>query len=68
MNTGDALLQLTVIISRPPIRVYVYPSWDAPHAHATLRAPYYWDEACPGGGTDGGQRLHAAPHGGEDLH
>jgi hypothetical protein len=67
VNTGDSLLQLTVVISRPPIRVYVYPSWSTPHAHATLRAPYFWDEACPAG-VDGGERLQAALHGGDDLH
>jgi oxalate decarboxylase/phosphoglucose isomerase-like protein (cupin superfamily) len=47
LNTGSSLLQLTVIVSRPPIQVYVYESWRTPDTLAVLRAPYFWDEACP---------------------
>jgi hypothetical protein len=46
MNTGDELLQLTVIISRPPIQVFVYDSWETPDALATPRVPYLFDREC----------------------
>ncbi|GJP29350.1 hypothetical protein CLOM_g16473 [Closterium sp. NIES-68] len=41
------LLQLLVIISEPPIHVYAYNSWDAPHRQAVLKFPYPWDQVCP---------------------
>lgn len=41
------LLQVMVIISRPPIKVYVYDSWSTPHADAKVKFPYAWDAACP---------------------
>ena len=46
MNTGELLLQLTVILSRPPIRVFVYDAWDAPDASAAPRVPYLFDQEC----------------------
>ena len=46
VNTGDDLLQLTVIISRPPIQVFVYDSWETPDALATPRVPYLFDREC----------------------
>jgi mannose-6-phosphate isomerase-like protein (cupin superfamily) len=64
LNTGDTLLQLTVIISRPPIQVYVYESWRTPDTHAVLRAPYFWDEACP----HNGDHARAESLRGGDLH
>eukprot|EP00271_Cylindrocystis_brebissonii_P007699 TRINITY_DN2131_c0_g1_i1.p1 TRINITY_DN2131_c0_g1~~TRINITY_DN2131_c0_g1_i1.p1 ORF type:complete len:253 (-),score=22.33 TRINITY_DN2131_c0_g1_i1:487-1245(-) len=42
---GD--LQLLVVISRPPIRVYTYPSWDATRTNGHLAYPYPWDAVCP---------------------
>ncbi|XP_062086307.1 auxin-binding protein T85 [Humulus lupulus] len=39
-------LQLLVIISRPPVKVFVYEDWSMPHSAAKLKFPYYWDEQC----------------------
>jgi mannose-6-phosphate isomerase-like protein (cupin superfamily) len=41
------VLQVMVVISRPPIMVYVYDSWSTPHADAKLKFPYTWDAVCP---------------------
>eukprot|EP00850_Spirogloea_muscicola_P012439 SM000080S22954 [mRNA] locus=s80:303506:305420:- [translate_table: standard] len=43
VNTGPELLQLLVIISRPPIRIYTYSTWDDLHQAAALQFPYTWD-------------------------
>ncbi|GAQ82792.1 auxin-binding protein [Klebsormidium nitens] len=40
-------LTVLVIISKPPIRVYIYDTWDTPHDAATLSFPYPWDTVCP---------------------
>ena len=53
VNTGDVLLQLTVIISRPPIQVFVYDSWETPDALATPRIPYLFDRECAAAQLDG---------------
>ncbi|XP_057964122.1 auxin-binding protein T85 [Malania oleifera] len=37
-------LQTLVIISRPPVKVFMYKDWFMPHAAAKLKFPYYWDE------------------------
>ncbi|KAL7126562.1 hypothetical protein ABFS83_14G196400 [Erythranthe nasuta] len=37
-------LQFLVIISRPPIKVFIYDDWYMPHTAAKLKFPYYWDE------------------------
>ncbi|KAF8015299.1 hypothetical protein BT93_H0951 [Corymbia citriodora subsp. variegata] len=39
-------LQVLVIISRPPVKVFIYEDWSMPHAAAKLKYPYYWDEEC----------------------
>ncbi|XP_030486427.2 auxin-binding protein T85 [Cannabis sativa] len=39
-------LQMLVIISRPPVKVFVYEDWPMPHNAAKLKFPYYWDEQC----------------------
>ncbi|XP_019441822.1 PREDICTED: auxin-binding protein T85 [Lupinus angustifolius] len=39
-------LQLLVIISRPPVKVFIYEDWSMPHTAAKLKFPYYWDEQC----------------------
>ncbi|KAK7392387.1 hypothetical protein VNO78_20824 [Psophocarpus tetragonolobus] len=39
-------LQVFVIISRPPVKVFVYEDWSMPHNAAKVRFPYYWDELC----------------------
>ncbi|XP_051132244.1 auxin-binding protein T85-like [Andrographis paniculata] len=39
-------LQLLVIISRPPVKVFIYDDWTVPHTAAKLKFPYYWDERC----------------------
>ncbi|KAL3626053.1 actin binding protein [Castilleja foliolosa] len=39
-------LQCLVIISRPPVKVFVYDDWDMPHTAAKYKFPYYWDERC----------------------
>ncbi|XP_028804139.1 auxin-binding protein T85 [Neltuma alba] len=46
-NTNDHEdLQVLVIISRPPIKVFIYEDWFMPHTAARLKFPYYWDEQC----------------------
>ncbi|KAI4304512.1 hypothetical protein MLD38_040008 [Melastoma candidum] len=39
-------LQVLVIISRPPVKVFIYEDWSMPHTAARLKYPYYWDEEC----------------------
>ncbi|XP_062204744.1 auxin-binding protein 4-like [Phragmites australis] len=39
-------LQVLVIISRPPIKIFIYDDWSMPHTAAKLKFPYYWDEDC----------------------
>ncbi|KAA8550911.1 hypothetical protein F0562_002595 [Nyssa sinensis] len=39
-------LQVLVVISRPPVKVFVYEDWFMPHTAAKLKFPYYWDEQC----------------------
>ncbi|KAK9281792.1 hypothetical protein L1049_004698 [Liquidambar formosana] len=39
-------LQMLVIISRPPVKVFIYKDWFMPHTAAKLKFPYYWDEEC----------------------
>ncbi|KGN44857.1 auxin-binding protein T85 [Cucumis sativus] len=39
-------LQMLVIISRPPAKVFIYDDWFMPHTAARLKFPYYWDEQC----------------------
>ncbi|KAL5701604.1 actin binding protein [Ranunculus cassubicifolius] len=39
-------LQVLVVISRPPVKVFLYEDWTMPHRAAKLKYPYYWDEEC----------------------
>ncbi|XP_034691483.1 auxin-binding protein T85 [Vitis riparia] len=39
-------LQMLVIISHPPVKVFIYEDWHMPHTAAKLKFPYYWDEQC----------------------
>ncbi|KAB1203131.1 Auxin-binding protein T85 [Morella rubra] len=39
-------LQMLVILSRPPVKVFIYEDWFMPHIAAKLKFPYYWDEQC----------------------
>ncbi|XP_074585083.1 auxin-binding protein 1 [Curcuma longa] len=39
-------LQLLVVISRPPVKVFIYEDWDMPHTAAKLKFPFDWDEEC----------------------
>ncbi|XP_021906853.1 auxin-binding protein T85 [Carica papaya] len=39
-------LQMIVIVSRPPVKVFIYEDWFMPHIAAKLKFPYYWDEQC----------------------
>nr|AAR97944.2 auxin-binding protein 1 [Eucommia ulmoides] len=39
-------LQVLVIISRPPVKVFIYEDWLMPHTATKLKFPYYWDEKC----------------------
>ncbi|KAJ6790639.1 auxin-binding protein 4 [Iris pallida] len=44
-NTDDVEdLQMLVVISRPPVKIFIYEDWDMPHTAAKLKFPYYWDE------------------------
>ncbi|KAG8370695.1 hypothetical protein BUALT_Bualt13G0010100 [Buddleja alternifolia] len=45
-TNGHEDLQLLVIISRPPVKVFIYDDWNVPHTAAKLKFPYYWDERC----------------------
>ncbi|KNA15405.1 hypothetical protein SOVF_096500 isoform B [Spinacia oleracea] len=46
-NTDDSEdLQMLVIVSRPPVKVFIYEDWSMPHTAARLKYPYYWDEQC----------------------
>ncbi|KAG0482379.1 hypothetical protein HPP92_010463 [Vanilla planifolia] len=37
-------LQMLAVISRPPVKVFIYDDWSMPHTAAKLRLPYYWDQ------------------------
>ncbi|EXB39313.1 Auxin-binding protein T85 [Morus notabilis] len=39
-------LQVLVMISRPPVKVFIYADWFMPHTASKLKFPYYWDEQC----------------------
>ncbi|KAK8968215.1 Auxin-binding protein T85 [Platanthera guangdongensis] len=39
-------LQMLVVISRPPVKVFIYEDWSMPHTAARLKFPYYWDQEC----------------------
>ncbi|PHT80489.1 Auxin-binding protein 1 [Capsicum annuum] len=39
-------LQVLVVISRPPVKVFTYDDWSVPHTASKLKFPYYWDEEC----------------------
>nr|CAA62956.1 auxin-binding protein [Fragaria x ananassa] len=39
-------LQVLVVISRPPVKVFIYENWSMPHTASKLKFPYYWDEGC----------------------
>ncbi|KAL9318383.1 hypothetical protein ACSQ67_014900 [Phaseolus vulgaris] len=39
-------LQVLVIISRPPVKLFAYEDWSMPHTAAKMKFPYYWDEQC----------------------
>ncbi|XP_043722811.1 auxin-binding protein T85 isoform X2 [Telopea speciosissima] len=46
-NTNESEdLQVLVVISRPPVKVFIYKDWFMPHTAAKLKFPYYWDEEC----------------------
>lgn len=62
-NTQDEDLQLLVIISRPPIKVFVYKDWYTPHTAAVLKFPYPWDAIC----LENQQKLSEADHISDEL-
>nr|APX39095.1 auxin binding protein 1 [Zea mays] len=39
-------LQVLVIISRPPAKIFLYDDWSMPHTTAVLKFPFVWDEDC----------------------
>nr|XP_043611081.1 auxin-binding protein T85-like [Erigeron canadensis] len=39
-------LQVLVVISRPPIKIFMYDDWHMPHTAAKLKFPFFWDEEC----------------------
>ncbi|KAE9460547.1 hypothetical protein C3L33_07528, partial [Rhododendron williamsianum] len=46
-NTNeDEDLQLLVMISRPPFKVFIYDDWFMPHIAANLMFPIFWDKHC----------------------
>ncbi|KAF7121100.1 hypothetical protein RHSIM_Rhsim13G0021300 [Rhododendron simsii] len=46
-NTNeDEDLQLLVMISRPPFKVFIYDDWFTPHIAANLMFPIFWDKHC----------------------
>ncbi|CAI9761434.1 unnamed protein product [Fraxinus pennsylvanica] len=46
-NTSESEdLKVLVIVSRPPVKVFICDDWLMPHPAAQLKFPYYWDEKC----------------------
>ncbi|XP_057539447.1 auxin-binding protein T92-like [Amaranthus tricolor] len=43
-SNGD--LQLLAILSRPPVKLFIYEDWLMPHTAAQLKFPIFWDEQC----------------------
>ncbi|XP_076917815.1 auxin-binding protein T85-like [Bidens hawaiensis] len=39
-------LQVLVVISRPPVKIFMYDDWLTPHTAAKLKFPFPWDEEC----------------------
>ncbi|XP_076926844.1 auxin-binding protein T85-like [Bidens hawaiensis] len=39
-------LQVLVVISRPPVKIFMYDDWSTPHTAAKLKFPFPWDEEC----------------------
>lgn len=39
-------LQVLVIISRPPVKIFLYDDWSMRHTAAKLKFPFVWDEGC----------------------
>ncbi|KAG2629683.1 hypothetical protein PVAP13_3KG444800 [Panicum virgatum] len=39
-------LQVLVVISRPPVKIFLYDDWSMPHTAAKLKFPFVWDEDC----------------------
>ncbi|XP_057538965.1 auxin-binding protein T85-like isoform X2 [Amaranthus tricolor] len=43
-SNGD--LQILCILSRPPVKLFIYEDWLMPHTAAQLKFPIFWDEQC----------------------
>ncbi|RLM99625.1 hypothetical protein C2845_PM06G30160 [Panicum miliaceum] len=39
-------LQVLVVISRPPVTIFLYDDWSMPHTAAKLKFLFIWDEDC----------------------
>nr|QBH72357.1 auxin receptor ABP-like protein [Echinochloa crus-galli] len=39
-------LQILAIISRPPVKIFLYDDWSMPHTASKLKFPFVWDEDC----------------------
>ncbi|KAL9168578.1 hypothetical protein ABFS82_04G023800 [Erythranthe guttata] len=39
-------LHFLVVISRPPMKAFIYDDWSMPHSAAKLKFPLFWDEKC----------------------
>ncbi|KAF8776484.1 hypothetical protein HU200_003189 [Digitaria exilis] len=39
-------LHILVVISRPPVKIFLYDDWSMPHTAAKLKFPFVWDEDC----------------------
>uniref|UniRef100_A0A7N0T643 Uncharacterized protein n=1 Tax=Kalanchoe fedtschenkoi TaxID=63787 RepID=A0A7N0T643_KALFE len=39
-------LQVIVVVSRPPMKLFIYDDWSMPHTAAKLMFPAFWDEEC----------------------
>ncbi|KAL0389545.1 UNVERIFIED_CONTAM: Auxin-binding protein T85 [Sesamum calycinum] len=39
-------LHFLVVISRPPMKLFIYDDWFTPHTAAILKFPIFWDEQC----------------------
>eukprot|EP01025_Chloroclados_australasicus_P019637 TRINITY_DN20728_c0_g1_i3.p3 TRINITY_DN20728_c0_g1~~TRINITY_DN20728_c0_g1_i3.p3 ORF type:complete len:229 (-),score=7.55 TRINITY_DN20728_c0_g1_i3:1315-1959(-) len=44
-QSGEELLQILVVISNPPMRLYTYSSWESDQEE--LIFPMFWDQNCP---------------------
>ncbi|KAL8143126.1 hypothetical protein V2J09_016158 [Rumex salicifolius] len=45
-TNADEDMQLLTIVSRPPVKMFIYEDWSMPHTAAKLKFLFSWDEDC----------------------